>query len=86
MSDWSSTPSNFLTRTIVPLLLITITPPFAMLFWHVNVELNGSFLALWNEIVDKGVFSIISDVWLSRFLVLLLLGKLLAFLLCCNCC
>ena len=38
-----------------------------MLFWHVNVELNGSFLALWNEIVDKGVFSIISDVWLSRF-------------------
>lgn len=67
MSDWSSTPSNFLTRTIVPLLLITITPPFAMLFWHVNVELNGSFLALWNEIVDKGVFSIINDVWLSRF-------------------
>lgn len=38
-----------------------------MLFWHVNVELNGSFLALWNEIVDKGVFSIINDVWLSRF-------------------
>ncbi|MFN8315485.1 MAG: hypothetical protein U0T32_03435 [Chitinophagales bacterium] len=67
MSDWSSTPSNFLTRTIVPLLLITITPPFAMLFWHVNVELNGSFLSLWNEIVEKGVFSIISDVWLSRF-------------------
>ena len=67
MSDWSSSPSNFLTRTIVPLLLITITPPFAMLFWHVNVELGGSFLKLWNELLEKGILSILQDVWLSRF-------------------
>ena len=67
MSDWSSTPSNFLTRTIVPLILITITPPFAMLFWHVNVELGGSFLNLWNEILNKGILSVLQNVWLSRF-------------------
>jgi 7-dehydrocholesterol reductase len=67
MSDWSSTPSNFLTRTIVPLLLITITPPFAMIFWHVNVELNGSFLNLWNEILEKGILSVLQNVWLARF-------------------
>ena len=67
MADWSSTPSNFFTRTVVPLFLVVVTPPFAMLFWHVNVELNGSFFALWQEILDKGLLQIFSNVWLSRF-------------------
>lgn len=67
MSDWSSTQSNFFNRTLVPLFLVVVTPPFAMLFWHVNVELDGSFIALWNELLDKGFFTIIQEVWLSRF-------------------
>ena len=66
MSDWSSTPSNFFTRTLVPLFLVFVTPPFAMLFWHVNVELNGSFAALYEELLDKGLLAILNEVWLSR--------------------
>lgn len=67
MADWSSTKSNFFTRTIVPLFLVTVTPPFAMIFWHINAELNGSFLSFWNEIQDKGLLTIFREVWLSRF-------------------
>lgn len=67
MSDWSSTSSNFVNRTLVPLFLVVVTPPFAMLFWHVNVELQGSFSALLNEIRDFGLMQLISNIWLSRF-------------------
>ena len=68
MSDWSSsTANNFFNRTFVPLFLVVVTPPFAILFWHVNVKLDGSFLTLLNELLDKGLFRIIQEVWLSRF-------------------
>ncbi|MCW5908356.1 MAG: hypothetical protein KIS94_10875 [Chitinophagales bacterium] len=67
MADWSTTPSNFFTRTVVPVFLMTATPPFAMLFWHTNVNLDGSFLNLWNEIVSKGFFNLLNEVWFSRF-------------------
>lgn len=66
MSDWSSTRSNLFTRILVPLFLVGITPPFAMLFWHVNAELNGSFLALTEEIASKGILAILYNVWWSR--------------------
>jgi len=68
MSDWSATTkSNFFNRTIVPIFLMAVTPPFAMLLWHTNVNLDGSFINLWNELLAKGFFSLINDVWFSRF-------------------
>ncbi len=77
MSGWSTTSSNFFNRTVVPLLLITLTPPFAMLMWHTNANLNGSFLVLWDEIVSKGLFTIIREVWLSRFFGSLMAWKII---------
>lgn len=68
MADWSTTPKTFFNRTVVPLFLVLVTPPFAMLFWHVNVELKGSFAALWNEILQQGLLTVLSQVWLSRIL------------------
>jgi 7-dehydrocholesterol reductase len=67
MSGWTSTANNFFNRTLVPLFLIITTPPFAMIFWHVNVELNGSLKLLYEEIISKGIFTVINEVWLSRF-------------------
>lgn len=74
MSDWSSTPSNFATRTIVPALLVVVSPPAAMLLWHALAELDGSVSALVAEITRRGFVPVIQDVWLSRFF-----GSLLAW-------
>lgn len=38
-----------------------------MFMWHTNVHLGGSFWALLAEINDKGFYTEIKDVWLSRF-------------------
>jgi 7-dehydrocholesterol reductase len=43
------------------------TPPFAMLFWHTNTNLGGSFANLCIEIASKGFFEILNQVWFSRF-------------------
>jgi len=61
------TEENILTRFIVPVFLVFVTPFFAMLMWHTNVELDGSFLNLWNEITTKGFLTVINEVWFSRF-------------------
>lgn len=61
------TGENILTRFIVPAFLVFVTPFFAMLVVHTNVELDGSFMNLWNEISTKGFFSVVNDVWFSRF-------------------
>jgi hypothetical protein len=50
MTNNSFTGQNFFTRFIMPLFLVTVCPPFAMLAWHINVNLDGSFVALWQEI------------------------------------
>ena len=61
------TEENILTRFIVPVFLVFVTPFFAMLMWHTNVELDGSFVNLWNEITTKGFLTVINEVWFSRF-------------------
>ena len=61
------TEENILTRFAVPAFLVFLCPPFAMLMWHVNVNLNGSFTALYNEIVDKGLLTELSNVWYAHF-------------------
>lgn len=50
-------------KTLGPLLVILLCPPAAMLFWHTNVALNGSFNALWSLIYQKGLFNTLYDVW-----------------------
>lgn len=61
------TEENILTRFIVPIFLVFVTPFFAMLMWHTNVELDGSFINLWNKITTKGFLTVINEVWFSRF-------------------
>jgi 7-dehydrocholesterol reductase len=58
---------NLFTRIVMPLFLVGVTPFFAMLLWHTNANLDGSFLNLWNEIMSKGFFTVVNDVWFSRF-------------------
>ena len=61
------TEENILTRFILPAFLIFVCPFFAMLLWHTNLELDGSFMNLWNEITTKGFLTVINEVWFSRF-------------------
>lgn len=61
------TEENILTRYIVPVFLVFVTPFFAMLMWHTNANLDGSFLILRNEISSKGFPRVINEVWFSRF-------------------
>ena len=61
------TEENILTRFIVPIFLVCVTPFFAMLMWHTNVDLDGSFMNLWREITTKGFLTVINEVWFSRF-------------------
>jgi 7-dehydrocholesterol reductase len=61
------TEENILTRYIVPVFLVFVTPFFAMLMWHTNVNLDGSFMNLWMEISVKGFFGVVNKVWFSRF-------------------
>ncbi|MBK7149340.1 MAG: hypothetical protein IPH78_11100 [Bacteroidetes bacterium] len=51
MAEWYTTPSNFFTRTVVPVLLMTLTPPFALMMWYTNAHLDGSLLQLGTEIM-----------------------------------
>ncbi len=67
MSGWSTTPSNFLTRTIVPLFLVVVCPPFAMLMWYTAANLDGSFLKLWDAIRGQGLFQLLYQVWIPHF-------------------
>ena len=54
---------RWLRQTMVPLSLIAVCPPTAMLLFHTHTELGGSFSALWAEIVQRGLFATIAAVW-----------------------
>ncbi|HWB65111.1 MAG TPA: hypothetical protein VG603_16445, partial [Chitinophagales bacterium] len=71
------TGENFLTRIFVPLFLVLVCPPFAMLMWHTNVNLEGSFVKLGQEIAAKGFFTEIAEVWGSRFFGTLIAWKII---------
>jgi 7-dehydrocholesterol reductase len=77
MTNNSFTGQNFFTRFIMPLFLVTVCPPFAMLAWHINVNLDGSFVALWQEITEKGFLTVINEVWFSRFFGTLIAWKII---------
>lgn len=67
MSTWATSSNNFFNRTLVPLFLVVVCPPFAMLMWHTNMNLDGSFLNLWAQLREKGVFQLIVEVWKPLF-------------------
>lgn len=67
MSTWATSSNNFFNRTLVPLFLVVVCPPFAMLMWHTNFNLDGSFLNLWAELSEKGLFQLIVEVWKPLF-------------------
>ncbi len=55
--------TTFSRRILVPLFLLTCCPPFVILLWHAHVHLGGSLSALLAEIGDKGLLSLLSEVW-----------------------
>ena len=61
------TEENALTRFLVPAFLIFVCPPFAMLMWHVNVNLDGSFAKLYDELLANGLFNELVNVWWAHF-------------------
>lgn len=50
-------------RTLLTLLLMALCPPMAILVWHTNVALDGSFLRLWDACVRNGVFETLYNAW-----------------------
>jgi 7-dehydrocholesterol reductase len=61
------TEKNFLTRYLVPAFLVFVCPPFAMLMWYVNADLNGSFAKLSEELLTKGPAAILYNGWIIHF-------------------
>ena len=53
--------------TIVPLLLILISPPTVFLFWYTNTSLEGSLNRLGDLIVQNGLLSTIYTIWKPVF-------------------
>ncbi len=49
--------------TIVPLLLMLLTPPAVFLFWYTNTVLDGSFEKLGALFLQDGLFNTIYEVW-----------------------
>lgn len=59
---------NFNIRnTLGPLFLILVCPFFVMLMWYANTQLGGSFLALWNLILQQGFLQSIYSIWQPYF-------------------
>jgi 7-dehydrocholesterol reductase len=54
-------------RQSLPLLLLTLCPPFAIVLWHTHVHLDGSLLRLWELIAAQGPLAalggILRPVW-----------------------
>ncbi|WP_298624253.1 7-dehydrocholesterol reductase [uncultured Legionella sp.] len=54
-------------NTLGPLFLILICPPFVMLMWYTNTQLDGSFATLWNMIIQNGFFATTYSIWQPLF-------------------
>jgi len=61
MSD--SPRQSQLRRTLVPLLLLTLCPPFVLVLWYTHVELGGSLAALGEFLGERGVVSGVVEIW-----------------------
>lgn len=54
-------------RTAVPLTLLLCCPPFVMLLWHTNINLNGSYAELVRWMAEVGPLTAIWSVWKPLF-------------------
>src|SRR5258708_39994054 len=53
----------WLRNTLGPLFLMAFCPLIAIFMWYVNVNLQGSILALWKQFQTEGFFSVVARVW-----------------------
>jgi 7-dehydrocholesterol reductase len=62
--DWSGGEGVLPAReTLGPLLLMTTTPAFSIVFFHVCSEMEGNFLNFAKLCYNNGLFSTIYNVW-----------------------
>jgi len=54
---------KFITRTVVPLLLIIIGPLLAIVFWYTASQLDGSFSLLFTIFQKRGIVSTLRLMW-----------------------
>lgn len=64
MSETAPRVPAWIHRTLVPLFLLTVTPPTAFVFWYVNTELHGSFQSFIQICLQNGFFSTLLKIWL----------------------
>ena len=55
--------TRLLLRTLVPGFLLTVCPPAAIVFWHVNAHHLGSFASFGREIAEEGLAAAIWGAW-----------------------
>lgn len=51
-------------RTLVPLILLAVTPPAVFVFWYVNTALKGSFQAFIEICLQNGFFATLFKIWI----------------------
>lgn len=56
-----------LRNSLGPLFLILTCPPFAMIWWYTNTQLAGSLSALWEMILQNGLFQTVYTIWAPVF-------------------
>lgn len=63
MSENALRVPTWIHRTLVPLILLTVTPPVAFIFWYVNTTLEGSFNTFIQICLQNGFFSTLYKIW-----------------------
>jgi 7-dehydrocholesterol reductase len=58
---------RWLRETIVPLSLVTLCPPTAILLWYTHVHLGGSLSALGHQLAQGGVLATLLSIWKPVF-------------------
>ena len=53
--------------TLGPLFLMMVCPPFVMLMWYTNTQLEGSLADLWSLMTQQGFYQTIYTVWKPYF-------------------
>jgi 7-dehydrocholesterol reductase len=69
---------QWLHRSLIPLILLTLCPPAVFVFWYTATSLDGSFLSFWDLARQNGLFSSIISIWQPIFLGTPLAWKILA--------
>jgi 7-dehydrocholesterol reductase len=68
-SQWSSGKGLIPARQVLgPLLLMLITPPFSILYYHTVSQLDGDFLKLARDFYQTGIFRTLYKIWPSAWL------------------